>query len=78
MIGEMTHLVKILATKPDDMSLIPGTHDKEISTVFWPPFALYSMHVCVCVHLIKNVNSIKKDYFMSYSTIQTNNHTSML
>lgn len=30
----MTHLVKILATKPDDMSLIPGTHDKEISTVF--------------------------------------------
>lgn len=34
MVGETTHPVKILATNLDDMSLTPGTHDKEINTVF--------------------------------------------
>lgn len=34
MVGEMTHQVNVIVTKLDDLSLIPGTHDRRELTLW--------------------------------------------
>lgn len=67
----MAQLLKVLAAKPDDLSLIPGTHmvegkNQRPQVVLWPPQVHCGTHTSIHnAHTKQIVYSKKEDVYFS-------------
>lgn len=70
MAGKVALQVKVLATKPDDQSLIAGTHRVEgenwvLQVLPWPPYShhdtdtLLHSNTCMCLHALTHIHTLK-------------------